>query len=184
MPPEASNDPIDPDIHTLPSSEASEILNELSRAAPPTFTPSTPVEADVLLQQRISDPEWSRKLLNGDIATRDEFQRLSELKASGGVGDAMVDQSLVDVTSGDQSVQRAGLLSWAEGARARGFPNEAIDHFLAGGKFTRETVATAQHWLPRMERDETLLYPDWPQDREYQMEAFKWIISAGTEDMP
>jgi hypothetical protein len=186
MPPEASNDPIDSDIHTLSSAEASAVLDaravDFREQAP--LAPATAHEADVRLQQLISDPEWSRRLMNGDIATRDEFQRLSELKASGGVGDAIVDQSLVDVTTGDQSVQRSGLISWAEGARARGFPNEAIEHFIAGGKFTPETVATAQWWLPRMRADPTLLYPDWPPVREFQMEAFDWIISAGTMDMP
>jgi hypothetical protein len=81
-------------------------------------------------------------------------------------------------------LSRRNYISWAEGARSRGFTDEAINFFLADGKFTREAVEIAQWYLPRMLQDETLLYPDWPQDRAYQLEAFKMVVSAGTEDMP
>ena len=200
MPPEASSNvdyataasptaDVRGDIWSLPggSDEATTILAEMqaqydARARAP-IAPQTPQEFALLLAERQNNPEWARKLLAGDIATRDEFNELSS-KAMGSTADAIANQPIVDTTTGDQSITRAGLNSWATDARSRGFSDEAIYHFVNGGTFTRDTVATAQAWLPRMERDPSLLYPDWPQDRDYQMEAFKWIISAGTMDTP
>jgi hypothetical protein len=187
--PEASSSPtaeIHQDVWSLSPAEAGEILQQASleysqRQVPISAT--TAHDAELLLAARRNDPEVARKALAGDIKTLDELRDLAE-RAMGNITDAGADQPIVDTTVGDQSVNRAGLISWAEDARARGFPNQAIEHFLAGGKFTPEAVATAQYFLPRMERDETLLYADWPQDREYQLEAFRWIVSAGTMDTP
>ena len=188
--PSADQVPLTPEqlqseIWSLLPSEASELLEAMAadfHAPPaPTLVPSNAREADVRLQQLISDPEWAGRLLDGDIATHNEFRRLNELKAGLTATDPLIDQIETTVAPG---LPRRALISWAEDARSRGFTDEQINFFLNDGKFTRETVALAQRYLPRMEKDPTLLYPDWPQDREYQMEAFKWILSAGTQDMP
>jgi|SRR6516225_4387336 hypothetical protein len=168
---------------------ATAVLNERSldfRPAAP-LAPTTARDAEQRLAQLINDPEWARKLMSGDMATRDEFQRLSELKAFGNVGDAVADEALIETTIGDTgsgSLTRGQMISAAEDMRRDGFSDEAIYHILNDGKFTADTVATAQFWLPRMERDPNLLYPDWPQDREYQLKCFRVICAIGTGETP
>jgi hypothetical protein len=197
MPPEASSS-IDPaagapteaaevrsDVWSLTAEQATEVLQQAAaeyRQRQLPISTETPGDAARMLASLQNDPEVARKALSGDIATLDRLRDLAE--QSIGNTDAIADQPLFDTSVGDQSAPRAGLISWATDARARGFSDEAIYHFVNGGTFTRETVATAQYWLPRMERDPGLLYPDWPPDRDYQLEAFRWIISAGTGDTP
>jgi hypothetical protein len=176
-------------IQSLSPEEAGEVLNAYAanfhRPPPAPLQPSTPAEASARLAQLSCDQEWCRKLTSGDIRTADEFYRLSELAASAAPFDPSVEGA--DWSSGEglgNELSRRNQISWAEDARARGFTDEQINFFLGGGKFTRETVALAQSYLPRMEADPTLLYSDWPQDRAYQLEAFRWILAAGTGDMP
>ena len=174
---------------TLSPEQATQQLGAMQAAynapSPAPLTPSTPREAEVRLAELSSNVEWYRRLMAGDLTTRDEFNRLTALKADISATDPLTEQ-IADTTTGDQSVTRAGLVSWAEDARARGFSDEAIYHFVNGGTFTPETVALAQFWLPRMQNDETLLCPDFPADysREYQMECFQWVLSAGTMGTP
>jgi len=74
-------------------------------------------------------------------------------------------------------------------ASAYGFPDAAIQHILADGKFTAESVATAQYWLPCMEADPSLLCPDAARYRDGQkitiirVRCFRTIAAIGTEDM-
>ena len=173
---------------TMSPEQATTALNQMSAAlqpAPAPLSPSTPHEAEVRLAELSNNVEWYRKLMSGSLEARREFDRLNGLKAGVTATDPLTEQ-IADTTIGDQSVTRAGLVSWAEDARARGFSDEAIYHFVNGGTFTPETVALAQFWLPRMQNDETLLCPDFPADysREYQMECFQWVLSAGTMGTP
>jgi hypothetical protein len=177
------------DIWSLTPQEAGEILE--ARAAdfrpPPPLTVSTPREASMRLAQLSSDPAWARKLTSGDIATREEFQQLCALQASGEVGDAMADQ-MFETTVGPgldgPKLSRRDMLSAAADMRADGLNEEAIYHILNDGKFTVEAVRDAQFWLPRMERDPNLLSPDLPQDREYQLKVWRIISAIGTGDGP
>jgi hypothetical protein len=161
--------------------------------APAPLVPSNAREAGARLAQLINDPEWGRKLMNGDIAVRNEFHRLSELKASASIGDAMEVDEGFETTVGPgldgPTLSRRDMISVAEDMRAQGFNEQAIYHILNEGKFTEESVASAQYWLPRMERDPNLLCPEasqwgWPADREFQMRCFRTIAAIGTEDMP
>jgi hypothetical protein len=177
------------EINACPPADRPELYAAYSelfmRPEPAVLTPSTAAEAAQRLAQLRSDPAWGRKLNSGDIATLEEFRQLSEFAASAAPFDPAADLS--DFSSGPgvgDQLSRRNMLSAAEDLRRDGVPEEAIFHFLNGGKFTRETVALAQHYLPRMQEDPTLLYPDWPPDRKYQMKAFRMILAAGTEDMP
>jgi hypothetical protein len=176
------------DIWALSPAEAGEVLQQAAveyHQQQVPLAPATAHEANVRLQQLISDPEWSRRLMSGDIATRDEFQRLSELKAAGGeLGDAVANEMHVETTVSDTGLMRRDLISAAEDMRADGFPDKAIEHILSDGKFDAQAVYAAQWWLPRMERDPSLLYPDLPLDREYQLKVFRTIAAIGTDDMP
>ena len=53
-----------------------------SAPPPPLSSDATPAQASADLALRTADKEWSAKLLAGDVATRTEFQSLSE-KAAG-----------------------------------------------------------------------------------------------------
>jgi hypothetical protein len=172
-------------IRELSPEEARELNAEYARtyhAPPPApLHPSTPAEASARLAQLRTQDEWCRKLNSGDIRTAEEFHRLSELAAQAGPFDPVTD--IGDWSSGPgmgDQLSRRNMLSAADDLRAKGINEEAIHHFLNGGKFTRETVADAQFWLGRMERDPSLLRSDLPPDREYQMLAQRMIIAAGT----
>jgi hypothetical protein len=176
-------------IRQAPLEDQPELLAEYTRTfhqpVPAVLTPSSAVEAAQKIAQLRSDDAWGRKLMAGDIATLEEFHQLSELASSAAPFDPSVEVG--DWSSGPgvgDQLSRRNMLSAAEDLRRDGVNEEAIYHFLNGGKFTRETVALAQYYLPRMQADPTLLYPDWPQDRAYQMKAFRMILAAGTEDMP
>jgi hypothetical protein len=149
--------------------------------------PKTAHDADLRLTQLINDPDWARKLMAGDIATRDEFQRLTELKAYGDVtSDAAASQThVIETTIGDTGLSRSSLIGVAEDMRAEGtFNEEGIALILNDGKFPREDVRVAQYWLGRMERDPTLLYPDLGDDREQQMKFLRTIAAIGDGSMP
>jgi hypothetical protein len=187
MPPEASAT-VDLSAN-LPSEQATQQLAAMQTAydpAPPLI-PANAHEADVRLAQLVNDPEWARKLMNGDIATRDEFQKLSELKASGGVGDVIADQSLVSVTQGDTGLTRNQLISTAEAMRAEQvFNDQGIEFILSDQKFAPEVVADAQFWLPHLERDENLLCPDLPDHwtHEHQVKFLRTIVTVGDGSRP
>jgi hypothetical protein len=175
-------------IASLSPQEATELLAEYAasyHAPPPApLHPSTPAEASARLAQLRTDDAWCRKLNSGDIATREEFHQLSALAASAAPFDPSAD--VADWSSGPgvgDQLSRRNMLSAADDLRAKGINEEAIHHFLNGGKYTVETVRDAQFWLARMDRDPTLLRPDLPPDREYQMLAQRMIIAAGTGDM-
>jgi hypothetical protein len=177
------------DIWSLTPEQATAVLAERAadfhQQAP--IVPVTPHDADVALQRRINNPEWARKLMNGDIATRDEFQRLSELKASGGVTDAIADQTLISVTQGDTGVTRSNLISIAEDMRREGvFNDHGIEFILSDQKFSTEAVRDAQFWLPQLERDETILCPDLPDHwtHEHQVKFLRTIATIGDGSMP
>ena len=185
MPPEASAT-IDLSV-TMSPEQATQQLATLQAAYSPSAptAPTTSHDADVRLQQLISDPAWSRKLMAGDIATRDEFQRLTELKAYGDVtGDAVAGQMHVDTTIGE-GLTRRDLIGVAQDMFAEGTFNEAgIELILSDGKFPTEDVRVAQYWLGRMERNPELLYPDLGDDREQQMKFLRTIAAIGDGSTP
>jgi hypothetical protein len=118
---EASNDPVDGDIYTLSPAEAGQILD--ARAAdfqqPAPLSPSTPAEADARLAVLIADPEWARRLMSGDVATRDEFEKLSALKAAADGVDVIADPvpQVIETTVGAEGLRRQDVLSTAADLR-------------------------------------------------------------------
>jgi hypothetical protein len=172
------------DIASLSPEEATELLNEYRASyhapTPAPLVPSTPAEANARLAQLRCDAAWCRRLTAGDIATAEEFHKLSELAASAAPFDPSDD--VADWSSGPglgDHLSRRNMLSAADGLRRDGFNEEAIVHILNGGVFTTETVRDAQFWLPRMQADTTLLSPDLPPDRNYQMKVYRAIIAIG-----
>jgi hypothetical protein len=172
------------DIRSLSPQEADAVLAEYTRTyhqgAPAPLVPSTPAEASARLAQLLSNDAWCRKLTSGDIATREEFHRLSELAASAAPFDPSAD--IADWATGPglgNYLSRRNMLSGADGLRRDGFNEEAIAHILNDGVFTTETVRDAQFWLARMEANPTVLSPDLPADREYQMKVYRAITAIG-----
>jgi hypothetical protein len=173
------------DIWSLSPQEAGEILQQAAvqyhqQQAP--LTPTTARDAELRLAQLSADGEWYRKLMAGDMTVRQEFDRLTALKAGAATSDPLLEQ-FGETTIGE-GLSRRDLISAAEDMRADGFPDAAIEHILADGKFTAETVRDAQYWLPRMLRDPSLLAPDLPPDREYQLKVWRTIAAIGTMDTP
>jgi hypothetical protein len=182
------------DIWSMSAEEATAVLAERARDFHPRapISPQTPRDADLRLQELAADADWYRKLTSGNLEVRAEFDRLTALKNAAPTEDMPTEQ-IFEVTSGDTgsgSLTRSQMIGAAEDMRRRdGFPDRAIEHILADGRFDAEAVAISQHWIPRMEADPNLLCPDaeqwgWPQDREYQLRCFRTIAAIGTEDMP
>jgi hypothetical protein len=119
---EASNPPVDGDILTLTPGEAGEILQQraLDFQQPAPLVPSNAREADARLAQLINDPEWARKLMSGDVETRREFERLTELKTLGEAVDAIADPApqVIETTVGAEGLRRQDVISAAADLRA------------------------------------------------------------------
>ena len=132
-----------------------------------------------------ADPEFAKRYLEGSIEAREELRALHEMIANTpDVSDdtGPFEWSLGPGLDGDGMVlSRRDQLSAADSLRADGFSDAAIGHILSDGKFPVQDVAIAQHWLRRMKGDATLLYPDLPADREYQLRVFRTISAVGYE---
>jgi hypothetical protein len=122
-------------ISSLSSEEARELVAEYTRTyhqpPPAPLVPTTPREASMRLAQLRTDDAWGRKLMDGDIATIEEFHKLSALAASAAPFDPS--QDVADCSSGPgpgDHLSRRNMLSAADGLRRDGFNEEAIAHIL------------------------------------------------------
>jgi hypothetical protein len=175
-------------IFELSSDEATELLNEYAASfyRPAPLQPNNAHEARRRVAELTADPEFARRYLEGSIEAREELRGLHELiaNASDVSDDTLLepDVALGPGLDGDgPTLSRRDMLSAADGLRRDGFSDAAIEHILSDGKFTAQDVYVAQFWLPRMERDPNLLYPDLPADREYQLRVFRTINAIGYE---
>jgi hypothetical protein len=186
MPPDASAI-IDLSV-SVSAEQVTQQLSDMQAAYSPSAptAPTTAHDADLRLTQLINDPDWARKLMAGDIATRDEFQRLTELKAFGDViGDAISGEMQIDTTIGDSGLTRRDLIGVAQDMLAEGtFNADGVALILNDGKFPTEDVRAAQYWLGRMERNPELLYPDLGDDRDQQMKFLRTIVAIGDGSGP
>jgi hypothetical protein len=179
------------EIWSLSPEEAGEVLAAYAadfRPAPAPLRPSNAREARMKVAELTADPEFARRYLEGSIEARETLQSLHELIAN--ASDVSDDTSLepFELSLGpgldrdSMVLSRRDMLNAADAMRRDfGFSDAAIEHILSDGKFPREDVAIAQHWLRRMEGDATLLYPDLPADRQYQLRVFRTINAIGFE---
>jgi hypothetical protein len=110
------------DIWSLTPEEASAVLAERTadfHQPPAPLSPANAREADQRLTQLISDPEWARKLMAGDVETRREFERLTELKAAGEAAEALADPApqVIETTIGAEGLRRQDVISAAADLR-------------------------------------------------------------------
>jgi hypothetical protein len=176
------------DIWSMTPEEAGAVLAE--RAA--NFHPRAPIapenarDADLRLQELASDVDWYRKLTSGNMEVRAEFDRLTALKNAAPTED-MSSEQIFDTTTGDTGLTRSNLISAAEDMRAEQvFNDKGIEFILSDQKFAPEAVRDAQFWLPQLERDETALYPDLPDDwpHEQQVKFLRTIVTVGDGSRP
>jgi hypothetical protein len=168
----------------MSSEQATEQLAALQATYdPPLVGPhaSTPTEAAQRLVQLGQTPDFLRRLEKGDIAAKEEWSRLSELKAAASPAE-MTAEPIMETTAGEAGLTRRDLVSVAADMAAEGIPDRAISFILADNKFSPEDVYVAQYWHDLMERDENAFYPGLPQDRGYQLMVFNIINSIGTGD--
>jgi hypothetical protein len=148
------------DAWSLTPDEATAVLEayagEFHQPAP--ITPENAHDADRRLTELINNPEWARKLMNGDIATRQEFQRLTELKANATAAEAIAGATpqVMGTTIGAEELTRADTISAAEhlrsiwGPESDGAIAELLDPNLA---FPADFVAGAQAWKAQAMND-------------------------------
>jgi hypothetical protein len=183
--------PADAPIHTLTPAEAAVRLNELDKAfrgPPPSATPQTSSEARVRLQQLTADSAWAEKLEAGDVDTRKEFTKLTELAAKDQLADAIIgpasEQPLADVTIGGNELTARNTFSAAEGLREAGFNDTMVLEVITGKTFTADEVAIATDRKSRAMRD-----PVWQElflsgDPQSYRDMLIWngIITAGVSE--
>jgi hypothetical protein len=174
-------------IHQLSPDEARALHDEYAawyhqRSAP--LTPSTPAEADARLQQLISDPIWAGKLVSGDISVREEFHRLSELKAAATVFDAI--NQTPDVSFGPglggPSLSRRDQIDAASHLRAQGASDAELELIFNDQPYPADIVRDARNFLPRLQADPNfrVLLPGYQEvDRESLMRFFQRAIAIG-----
>jgi hypothetical protein len=121
---EASNDPVDPGIHSLSSAEAGAVLDARAadfRPAPAPLVPSNASEARQRIAELSADPAFLKAYFAGDVETRKQMDRLNEMIAGATDADVLSggqDASLVEVTAGAEGLRRKDVLSAAADLRA------------------------------------------------------------------
>jgi hypothetical protein len=176
------------DIWSMTPEEAGAVLAERTADfyQPAPLTPTTAREAEQRLAALSADGEWYRKLQAGDIATREEFNRLTVLKAGITALDPLT-EGIGETTIGDTGLTRGNLISIAEDMRAeRVFNDKGIEFILSDQKFPTDAVRDAQFYLAQMERNETALCPDLPNDwpHEQQVKFLRTIVTIGDGSRP
>jgi hypothetical protein len=106
---------------TVSAAEATTALDQMSAALRPAapLVPTNAREADVRLAELISNADWARKLMAGDVQTRREFELLTELKTLGETVDAIVDPApqVIETTIGAEGLRRQDVISAAADLR-------------------------------------------------------------------
>jgi hypothetical protein len=121
---EASNDPVDPDIHSLSSSEAGDVLAARAadfRPAPAPLTPNTANEARQRVAELSADPAFLKAYFAGDVEARKQMDALNAVIAGATDADVLSggqDAALVEVTTGPEGLRRKDVLSAAADLRA------------------------------------------------------------------
>jgi hypothetical protein len=174
-------------IHQLSPDEARALHDEYAawyhqRSAP--LTPSTPAEADARLAQLINDPVWAGKLVSGDLATRDEFHRLNELKANATVFDAI--NQTPDVSFGPglggPGLSRRDQIDAAGHLRSQGASDAELELIFNDQPYPADIVRDARNFLPQMESDPNfqVLLPGYREvSRERLMGFFRRALAVG-----
>jgi hypothetical protein len=120
---EASNDAVDPDIHSLSSAEAGAVLDARAadfRPTPAPLVPSNASEARQRIAELSADPAFLKAYFAGDVEARRQMDALNEMIAGATDADVLSggqDASLVEVTSGPEGLRRKDVLSAAEDLR-------------------------------------------------------------------
>jgi hypothetical protein len=175
-------------IASLSPQEATELYNEYARtyhAPPPApLVPSTPSEADARLAQLITDPDWISKLMNGDLATKEEWHRLNAMKAGLTPFDASAATGDISVGPGldGPKVSRREAIAAAADLRAQGASDAEIQLILNDEPYPSDVVRDARYWLPRMQSDPFLRVPlpgYQEADRGSLMRFFQRAIAIG-----
>jgi hypothetical protein len=126
--------------------------------APPTVAEPGPkpedrtraAEARVKLEALKADPEWGKRYLAGDVATRKTFDELTEAIAAGGGGDA--DLALIGhhpdghIDSGNGATLR-DMISAVPELREAGVPDDVIKQVLEDRPVSRTERAMTEQLL-------------------------------------
>jgi hypothetical protein len=175
------------EIHQLPPGEEKTALyNEYaaifhSRAAAP-LVPSSPSEAAQRLAQLANTPGYLAKLESKDWETVQEKRRLDALLAEATPFDPI--NQIGDISAGPgvdgPRLSRANTIDAAADLRAKGASDSEIEFILSDQKYPTSDVDAAHYWLPRMEADPNLGYPDLhPAERAGFLKFLKRITIIG-----
>jgi hypothetical protein len=138
-----------PDIWTFSPEQASKQLAEMKAkfdGPPPSATPTSPREARQRLEALGSDVAWQERYAAGDIAARDEFQKLTEMVA----GDKDPIPGLLRGEAPPNEVKISGATTSREMAvaiahlREDGITDPQIHELLSDKACTPEEIAAVQ----------------------------------------
>lgn len=117
----------------------------------------TPTEAAAKLSTLTQDKDWGGKLLNGDVATRREFDALSTLAANAGSRlDAVMagaEPPMIEMTDEDHPMTSHHLATMVGWMREDGMSDATIRQIAEGQPVTKEEHRTASQALTALMGD-------------------------------
>jgi hypothetical protein len=151
------------EIWSLSPQEADAVLNEYAASfhqqAP--LVPTTPREAAQRLQQLAQTPGYLAKLESGHWETVQEWRRLCALQSEATIFDpAEIGDFSGASELGLPALSRRNQISAAADLYAEGCSDEEVAFILSDKKYPQADVDAAAFWLPRLEANPDLQYPD------------------------
>jgi hypothetical protein len=116
----------------------------------PPAPPATASEASARLDALGADRAWAQKFYSGDIAARQEFERLNVMVAEGG---DKIDIAMLGQLPPGANGEIRELAGTAEFLRDVGIRDEVIRETLAGQEVTQAEHDATKRWLDQHTRD-------------------------------
>jgi hypothetical protein len=154
-------------------------------APPPLGPDATPAQAAAHLALRTADKEWSAKLLAGDVATRTEWQQLTEKAAAADTAADAINGITPEFQVNVDGVSPADLARAVSWLKTDGQLNDGIIRdIIDGTQLTAENKASVERAWARRQTDQ-----DWVEklfkgdpDARHEFSLMCAARSAGTKE--
>jgi hypothetical protein len=181
---------MDDAIATMTPEQATNALAAMSAASnpPPPLVPANAQDAKAQLDFLSRDTSWSQALMSGNVAARDQFNKLVEAAAAGDtVGDTLANiqepEPIFETTMNGQLPSRV-VKEVIAGMRDAGLSDAVIEQAMRGDKISRAEMAAAKAFQTMRHGDaawvKCLISGEWSANREHQLMSI--ILSSDIAD--
>jgi hypothetical protein len=158
-----------PDAWSLSPAQAGERLEAMSKdyqtaAEAKADARRTPGQkAAAALERKMQDPEWRRRLENGGVAERDEWQALLTAQNEGQGASTLEDIARgraiapANEVTFDGAISTRDLMTTAADLKEIGIPEGGVAAILRGDTFSEADVQGARAWLAEAGRNPAFL---------------------------